>query len=225
MHEPALPTIITTQQLVLSRYEAAERALAEAINVDEVKFIRDTAVMFQTYAKQAKDRRLIERATVLRLRAERRAGELLREMEKNQGAIPGKTGSKGRPVLDPTPKLSDLKITKSQSSQWQRVAALDNETFESHLAAARKKALNGLDGVHREIRQKAEREAAYEARIKHGCTVDDLHALAASGYRAGVIYVDVPSSFLIPLPSRGSFAGRIATMIARALRNSRRWGR
>jgi N6-adenosine-specific RNA methylase IME4 len=72
---------------------------------------------------------------------------------------------------------------------------LDPHTFELRVLAARKKATNGLDGVYREIRQRAER-AAYESRIKDGCTVDDLRALAASGYKAAVIYADVPSHFM-----------------------------
>jgi hypothetical protein len=35
----------------------------------------------------------------------------------NQGAIPGKTGSKGEPVLDPRPTLSDAGIDKNLSSR------------------------------------------------------------------------------------------------------------
>jgi hypothetical protein len=46
-----------------------------------------------------------------RLRAERRAGELLRDMPKNVGAVPGKTGIRAQPVLDTTPTLADMGVS------------------------------------------------------------------------------------------------------------------
>jgi hypothetical protein len=100
----------------LVRYEAARRALAEAHRVDEVKDIRNKAVAMQEYAKQAKDTQLLKHATDIRLRAERRAGELLAEMPKAVGARG--SGSNQHQVRSPpatapaTETLADLGITR-----------------------------------------------------------------------------------------------------------------
>jgi hypothetical protein len=139
--------VTTNNKLAL--YDTARRALAEARRVDEAKSIRDKAVAMQVYAKQAKDRSLIENATEIRLRAERRAGELLAEMAKNKGALPGKTGRKGRPVLDPTPKLSDLGISKDQSSRWQALAGLPEQEFENKVTRATDTAVAAIDAPPR----------------------------------------------------------------------------
>jgi N6-adenosine-specific RNA methylase IME4 len=178
----------------LARYDAACRALAEARSVDEVKDIRDKAVAMQVYAKQAKDRTLIEDATEIRLRAERRAGELLAEMGKNQGAVAGKTGRKGKPVLDTKPKLADFGVSKTQSSRWQVLASIPQKRFESVVADARSKVDRAVRNAVREVEIEQER-AVYRARIEPGATVSDLEALTASGKRFGVICPDPPWPF------------------------------
>jgi hypothetical protein len=131
----------------LIRYDAARKAIASAYRVDEAKKIRDKAEAVRTYAKLAGDLQLQNQACEIRLRAERRAGQLLIEMEKNPG-----TRGEGRPRKDGTkirrsgvrtaypPTLDQIGISKDQSSKWQRLALLvDETTFERALVQAREK--------------------------------------------------------------------------------------
>jgi hypothetical protein len=130
--------------LNLSRYDNARAALAEAYRVDEVKDIRDKAAAMQAYARQAKDPELIQYATEIRLRAERRAGEMLKEMaEKGERDA----GGRGRIELRPATQLSDLGITKTQSSRWQKLADLPEPVFEVHVNETRKRFEHSLDKV------------------------------------------------------------------------------
>jgi len=69
----------------LIKYDAARKAIAAAHRVDEAKKIRDRAEAVRTYAKLAGDLDMQNMAAEIRIRAERRAGQLLLEMEKNPG--------------------------------------------------------------------------------------------------------------------------------------------
>jgi hypothetical protein len=119
----------------LSRFDAARFALSEARRVDEVKEIRDKAAAMQEYARQAKDTQLLQDATEIRLRAERRAGELLADAP-DAPVGRKKIGSGSQPISD-VPTLSDLGVTKTQSSKWQKLAALPEDKFEIRVEHAK----------------------------------------------------------------------------------------
>jgi hypothetical protein len=101
----------------------------------------------QVYARQAKDRTLINDATEIRLRAERRVGELLIEM-KERGERETKGGdrkSKSQPVTLIPPQLSDLGVSKMQSSRWQKLAEIADDDFEDVVDRAKQRAASALD--------------------------------------------------------------------------------
>ncbi len=83
----------------------------------------------RVYAKRAQlGQEAIRHATEIKLRAERKAGEILRETPKNEGA---KGVGKGAVIVgDRTPTLKEIGVTKNQSSRYQKLAALPAPEFE-----------------------------------------------------------------------------------------------
>jgi hypothetical protein len=127
----------------LVRYEAARHALAECQRIDEVKDIRDKAEAMAAYARQAKDTELIQYATEIKVRAERKAGEMLAQSNKATGGQyagngrPIVDGQATRPATDAAPRLADMGISKDQSARWQSLAGMSDEHFETAVATAK----------------------------------------------------------------------------------------
>ncbi len=124
----------------LIKYNAARIALAEAHSVDEVKDIRDKYEAMAAYARQAKDTEMIQWVTEIKVRAERRAGQLLAEMPKAKGTqVNG--GITGGPIVVPpvndAKTLDQMGVSKNDSSRWQKLAAVPEEQFEQAVAAAK----------------------------------------------------------------------------------------
>jgi len=119
--------------VLLSR---AQRAIAQARTLDEVKDMRDRAVAVKAYVKKAQlGQQLVVNAAVIRLRAERKIGEMLGSVELADAA-PGNqyTGRLDIAAGDRPIFLRDLGISKLDSSRSQKIACVPEELFEKYIA-------------------------------------------------------------------------------------------
>jgi hypothetical protein len=118
----------------LIKYDAACRAIAECKAIDEVKDWRDRAAALQAYARQAKNKQLEVDSAEIRIRAERRLGQMLKETPDSP------TGPKIDSYVstaDITPTLADMGISRDLSSRAQAIAKISEEEFEQTLAEHR----------------------------------------------------------------------------------------
>ena len=144
----------------LVRYDAAVRALALAVSADEAKGIRDRAVAVQAYAKAAQDTKLVEQATRIRVQAETRTGELLIEMVSSGTRVA--KGARGKNKGHSRVTITDLGISKNQSSRWQKLAVLRTaypDRWETRLVRLVKLAIAATEGEGAVVREaRAERQ-------------------------------------------------------------------
>lgn len=112
--------------LVATKIDQARIALAEARTIPHVKHIVDIAEAMERYARRQKLGLEAEQyAHELRIDAEIRLGEMLKDAPKNDGGRPRKTSTTPAPVLTPT--LADLGIDKKTSARAQKLAKLPKE--------------------------------------------------------------------------------------------------
>ena len=107
-----IPFRSSKESNVLTHFDRARQELEVAASVDEVKRIRDKAEALRQYAKQSRlSLDMQNRCAEIRIRAERRGGDMLREMEKHPpGPIP--MGDRSHDATDLPPRLEDLGISK-----------------------------------------------------------------------------------------------------------------
>jgi hypothetical protein len=116
----------------LVKYDTMCRAIEAAYKVDEAKHIRDTAIALEIYARQAHNTEAERQACEIRLRAERKAGELSRALEKSN---PGKRKKDlGRAIPPKSTQLQKAGISKDQARQWEKLAAVPQATFDKAVA-------------------------------------------------------------------------------------------
>ena len=133
----------------LVKWDKMKSAVAECHSVDEITLIRNKAEAYRYALKQAKESpEVIRKAEEIKLRAERRAGELLKETPKARGAAEkdwNKTQSHDVTTLD------DMGITKNQSSKWQKIASIPEEKFENYIAIEKELSTSGVLRISKNV--------------------------------------------------------------------------
>lgn len=147
-----MKVIKTAEATGLVALAEGKRWLAQARDLLEVKDFCDKAAAVEHYLKQRDDagEAAID-AAELRLRAERRLGELLAETVDHKG---------GRPAKNPITVIGLIPdgINQNQSTRYQQAAKVPEEQFEAHIEEAR------AEGNHDKLTSVAVRRLASEAK-------------------------------------------------------------
>lgn len=178
----------------LVKYDAACRAIADAKNIDEVKDIRDQAMAMRLYAKQAKNRQLEADAFEIRMRAERRVGEMMEVGRNDRSGHGGDRKSRGlENPLKPT--LDEAGIDKNLAKRARKLAAIPEKEFERVITEGREATERGAERQVLKSVEIAAARGAYDDRKEKGATVETLEILARENRKFSVIYADPPWSF------------------------------
>src|SRR5215204_3316671 len=131
------------QTLALSRYDVACRAVAEAKAVDDIVEIVGQANAVHAYARQAKNRQMEIDAAEIRIRAERRLGELMAAQKATVGVAKGaqglgtSAGYKESRTHDAPPTLTEAGVDKNLAKRARTYAAVPQGQFEQLLTDKR----------------------------------------------------------------------------------------
>jgi hypothetical protein len=117
--------------MALARLDTVARLLAECVSIDEVRQIRDQAEAIRNYARAAGlSLEVQNRAAAVKVRAERRIGELLAETPRNAGGRPAENLSH---AVTGSPTLAELGLSRMQASRYQAIAAVPEPVLQRYL--------------------------------------------------------------------------------------------
>lgn len=149
----------------LALYDRMCSAIAECVRVDEAKDIRDKALALEAYYRQARNLDAEREAANVRLRAERRVGELLKELARATPEEAGAQGGRGNiksPSTDetsfvsisemarsrgPSPyaaALSEQGMSRQQANRYQTLASIPQADFDRALSGPEKPTTSGI---------------------------------------------------------------------------------
>ena len=119
----------------LTRYDAARRALAECVKVDEAKDIRDRTAALLAYARQRDDTEMQVWVSEIHQRACIRIGQLSRELDASKGGNnPQATLPAGGQSKSAT--LAEAGISTTTANRYEQLAGGKTEQGQNAAAAA-----------------------------------------------------------------------------------------
>lgn len=141
----------------LTQLTGARNALEQARTLTEVKAIHDVAVAAKRYAEACRlGEESVRYAQEIVLRATRRMGEILAETPKASGGDAMRARSHS--MTEQPSRLSDIGVTKNQSSTAQKLANVSDADFEEYVSTAKEPTRSGILKEAR-LADKAERVA------------------------------------------------------------------
>jgi len=144
-----------SEQTGLIHYDKMCRAIAECAEVDEVKDIRDKAMAMEAYAKQAMNTEAERQAINIRLRAERKAGEMLKEMERSPRANGGMTKVAVQGALPPSEanqricRFGSVHAAPNRKTHYNRLKSAPHRSQNQHSVHAEPKAISEFQQGYR----------------------------------------------------------------------------
>lgn len=169
----------------LANVQGARDLLAGATELPDIKKIRDKASALQQFARSADIGLEAQNfAAILKIEAERKAGELLKGFGKKKNQHAGNIA---------LPALAELGISKMKSSRWQRMAEVSDE----HLTEL----IDKCNAGNREVTSAAVLKLAQKTIVRKpqpvlesdsAGVVNSLDTLIESGQRFSTIYADPP---------------------------------
>jgi N6-adenosine-specific RNA methylase IME4 len=184
----------------LAQYERLRAALAEARRVDQVLPLLDEIEHVKLYARQIEDRELLADASVAQMEAERHLGIVIKAAKEAGHFRQGKRKSSDEELSRGT--LKEVGIKRKLSARAQKAASISERAYAAMLARQRERiaaggaiVLDPLSVAEKEVIV-AKRKADHGARTHAGGKVEDLHKLAASGFKARAILADPAWEFI-----------------------------
>lgn len=121
----------------VAQYNAMCEAIKACHDIDVAAQMQSQAAALAVYHAQARDSESENLMREIRIRAQRRAGQILEQMKADGTRRKQHVVARNADPSAP-PTLATLGITAKESSNWQALAKVPEERFEQHLSDARK---------------------------------------------------------------------------------------